>query len=898
MDETLNGKTDSTRGETAGVPEDPKDAWRRGRAAVKGVLFESPTAGDTGANGVPPVGDAAPGADDVATADGNGHGRANGWATKNGAPQSNSAASSGRGRANGGAPPPRQLPDPGGWGAPIELQPGVHYKAMTLPPGYVPGYPVPPGQGAEAEDQGPGLIEYWRILRQRKGTILLIGAIGLILAVLITLPMTPVYSARTSLEIQEVNRNFMNMSAVNPVSSDSEGYMLMTDIQTQLRILQSNTLINRAVKKFETVPVAESKPEAAGRVAAWRRALNLPEPTAENSREMALDMAAGSVRAKAQGQTRLIEVSVESTDKKLASEFVNVLANEFIEQNMESRWQQTQRTGVWLTKQLDEMKIKLEKSEDQLQEYARRSGLLFTQEKSSVSEERLKQMQQALSVATAERVSKQSRYEMAKNASPETLPDVINDAGLRDLQTKITELHRQAAELRATYNEKYPKLLRLEPQIKWLESQFNKERVAILAKIKNENDEAARKESLLRSDYEAQTGLVRDEGEKGVHYSILKREVDSNRLLYESMLQKVKEASIAGAMRASNIRVVDPAEMPGGPVRPNPTMNGMLGLLGGLCVGMAFVIVTDKANKTFRDPGDVQFYLNLPELGVIPTEKAQLASYEKKKLKAAVHNEKLLLGGGPRMGELTQRIELTVHQQKGSMLAESFRATLTSILFAGATQDRPRALVFTSAGPGEGKSTVVSNMAAALGEIHQRVLLIDADTRKPRQHDIFGVPNDVGLTTLLLDHRDPQEADLEAVISATPVNGVFLLPAGPPVASVTNLLYSGRMERYLTLLAEMFDVVLIDTPPMLQIPDARVIGRMAGGVVMVLRAGKTTRDAASAVRQRLQEDNTRILGTILNDWNPKAAPGGYYGYGQGYYQSYKSYYAGKPAAGD
>ena len=172
------------------------------------------------------------------------------------------------------------------------------------------------------------------------------------------------------------------------------------------------------------------------------------------------------------------------------------------------------------------------------------------------------------------------------------------------------------------------------------------------------------------------------------------------------------------------------------------------------------------------------------------------------------------------------------------------------------------------------------------------MLLIDADTRKPRQHDIFGVPNDTGLTTLLLDPRDPHQVDLEPLIAATRVPGVFVLPAGPPVAAVTNLLYSGRMEQYLDVLSHLFDVVLIDTPPMLQIPDARVLGRMAGGVVVVLRTSKTTRDAADAVRQRLQADGTRILGTILNDWNPGASPGGYYGYKQDYYASYKSYYAG------
>ena len=182
---------------------------------------------------------------------------------------------------------------------------------------------------------------------------------------------------------------------------------------------------------------------------------------------------------------------------------------------------------------------------------------------------------------------------------------------------------------------------------------------------------------------------------------------------------------------------------------------------------------------------------------------------------------------------------------------------------------------------------------AALGEIHQRVLLIDADTRKPRQHEIFGVHNDAGLTTLLLDTRDPSEVNLEHLIQTTRVPGVFILPAGPALAAVTNLLYSGRMEQYMELLTQLFDVVLVDTPPMLQIPDARVLRRMAGGVVLVMRTGKTTRDAALAVRQRLQEDGTKILGTILNDWNPKASPGGYYGQTNGYYKAYQGYYGGK-----
>jgi polysaccharide biosynthesis transport protein len=899
------------------IPEDAAEAWRRGRASALPAQAAGESAGEaSGGDGPeeledpPVVGGAAEGLAALAAA------RAAADREESTVP----AAPVGAGRrGKAGVPPPRaprSLPEPAPWGAPADLQAGAGYRGQALAPlGYVPAYPAPPGVPLEEPEGGPGLLEYWRLLQRRKGTVFLVAAIGLIVAVLVTLPMTPVYTARTWIEIQETNRDFLNMRGVQQFSSESGGYMLLTDIQTQIRILQSGALLERVDQKLrEPAPegganaaevagklglagsgadggagAAEPAAGTPGRLAAWRRALRFQELSPEQERLAALGMAFGTLKARAQGQTRIIELTAESTDRKLAAEFLNVLAAEFIDQNMESRWQQTQKTGEWLARQLDEMKIKLERSEDQLQEYARKSELLYTEDKNSVSEERLKQLQTALSAATAERVSKQSRYEMARSAAPETLPDVINDTGLRDLQLKLTELHRQAAELRATYNDKYPKLLKLEPQIRWLEGQFQKERAAILARIQNEHDEALRKETLLRGDYDAQARLVRTEGEKAVHYRILRREVETNRQLYESMLQKVKEASIASAIRASNIRVVDPAKPPPIPSRPNLRTNAVLGLLAGLVLGMALVVVTDKANKTFRDPGDVQFYLNLPELGVIPSEKAQTGSYAKRKLRAAVQNEKMLLGGG-RNGELTDRVELAIHQQKGSMLAESIRATLTSILFLSLGAQRPKALVVTSSGPGEGKSTVIANLAAALGEIHQRVLLIDADTRKPRQHEIFGVPNDEGLTTLLLDQRDPLDVDLELVVTATAVQGVFLLPAGPSVPSVTTLLYSGRMEQYMAILSELFDVVLIDTPPMLQIPDARVLGRMAGGVVLVLRAGKTTRDAASAVRQRLQEDGTKIMGTILNDWNPKAAPGGYYGYTEGYYSSYKSYY--------
>lgn len=788
----------------------------------------------------------------------------------------------------------------------VDLQPGVQYRGYVVPPGYGPIGQEP----AQEEDDGPGLVEYWRVLQRRKGTVILISVLGLLLAVLITLPMTPVFQAKALLEVQDVNRDFLGMRDVEQFNSGG-GFNAMMDIQTQIKILQSDSLLQRVTDKLKVVTPGQMEQEG-DRVSAWRRALNLPEPDSQDSHAQALAMARGNLKVRASGQTRIVEVLVESTDRQLASDFANTLTTEFIEQNMEARWQQTQKTGEWLARQLDEMKVKLEKSEEALQAYARQSGLLFTQEKASVSEEKLKQLQTGLSAATSERISKQSRWEMAETASPETLPDVLNDSALREYSSKLTELRRQLAELKATYTSSYPKVQKLEPQLATIEAAYQRERAAILKRIKNEFDEAARREKLLAADYTQQTGLVRDEGEKGIQYGIYKREVDSNRSLYEAMLGKVKEASIAGAIRASNVRIVDPAKPARRPSRPVLPLNAALGLLAGVFAGVGFVVTTDKANKTLRDPGDAQFYLNLPELGVIPSDKVMGAGKAGKKVKAAIHNERLLSGGAA-AAELAERVELVVHQKKPSMMAESFRAALTSILFAGQNgaafggAERPKALVFTSAGPGEGKSTVVSNMATALAEINQRVLLIDADTRKPRQHGIFGVANDKGLTTLLLDplafvekvgaERDVAGA-LREVIQESQVPGVWVLPAGPGVASATNLLYGSGMVQLLEVLRDEYDVILIDTPPMLQIPDARILGRMAGGVILVLRAGKTTRDAAKAMRNQLQQDGTKIMGTILNDWNPKASPGGYYGYAGGYYKSYKGYYGGTERNGE
>ncbi len=762
-------------------------------------------------------------------------------------------------------------------------------RPAQAPAAYVEAQAYGYGYEAAEESASGGLLEYWRILMRYKGTLVLIACLGLVASLLYTLPQTPVYQASTTIEIQTLNTDFMNMRQVNPVTDSSVGdYYSGADIQTQIRLLKSTSLAERVASKVAArFPAQGTRPPS--RLALWRKVLRLPEPPKAAGAAQRGPVASCSPRAS--GTTRIVEFYCESTDPGVAVEYANTMVSEFIDQSLEARWQTTQRTGEWLSRQLDEMRIRLERSEDTLQSYARQSGLLFTAEKNSVSEEKLRQLQEALSKAQADRVAKQSRYEVARAGSPEALSEVSGEAGPKETQAKLIDLRRQMAELSSVYTPAHYKVKRSEAQIASLEASLAKERANILARIASEYQEAQRRERLLAADYANQARLVNMEAEKAIRYNILKREVDTNRQLYEAMLQRVKESSIAAAMRASNIRVVDAATPPKYPFKPRIVLNAMLGLLGGLAAGAVFIIARDRIDRTIQEAGDANFYLNVPELGVIPNANigsGKRSYFTRKPVAGELAAADL---GAPRQlapgeGEdaaLDNRIELVTYQKHLSIMADSFRTTLTSILFSGQAEHRPRVLVVTSANPGEGKTTVITNLAIALAEVSQRVLLIDGDLRKPWLHDIFQLPNEQGFADLLRNGEAARDGAAAAFIRQTPVPGLSVLPSGRCQVAATNLLYARHLPELLARLAADYDMILIDAPPMLQIPDARVLGRVSDAVILVVRANKTTRDAAQAVRQRLAEDGTPLLGTILNDWNPKTSDGGYYGKYEKYY---------------
>ena len=711
-----------------------------------------------------------------------------------------------------------------------------------------------------ATEQG-GLVEYGQVLGRHKGILALAALACALAGILVSLPQQRIYQACTTLEIQGINENFLNLRDVDPTagagSVPAEAYL-----ETQLRILQSETLVNRVVTKLGL----EQRPEFAGKKAEARK------------------RAQENLKVRQARTSRIVEVLFDSTDPQLAADFVNALAEEYIQQNVEVRWRATQRTGDWLGQQLDDLKAKLTESEERLQSYAQASDLVFTGERDNAAATTLRQIQEELSRAYADRVSRQSRYEMAAQAPPESLPEVLDSTILREHGVRLTELKRQLAELRPSYKPAHYRVQRVESQIVELEGALARERKNILDRVHNEYESALRREELLSAAYRSQARKVSSQSAKAIHYDTLRREMDANRQLYESMLQKVKEAGIASAMKATNVRVVDPAAPPGRPYKPNVPLNAALGLLSGTCLGIVMVILRERGerareavDRSIKGPGDAA-YLQVPELGVIPSETIDLELEGRPLVKRG--------GGNGR----PVRIELVAAEGRRSIVAESFRATLTSILMTTRGARRSRAMVVTSPAPGEGKTTAVSNLAISLAQIGARVLIADADLRQPRMHEVFGLSKEWGLSNVLQDQTPVAEYAAGSLGLETRIPGLYCLPAGPEPRNIQNLLYSTRLAELLRRLRQEFHMVLIDTPPVLHIPDARILARLADSVILVLRAGQTTHEAALAVRQRLAEDGTPVLGTILNHWDPAAAGDRY---GSDYYSRYYYGYRGR-----
>ena len=722
------------------------------------------------------------------------------------------------------------------------------------------------------------LLRYWKVVKRRKLLIICIALAGGLAGFLLAVRQTPRYQSRLLLEVQSLNEDFLNMRSVDPTQVN---YSADSYLQTQVKILQSDSLLERVVEKLQLDkrPGMIIEPDP-GRLT-WRHRLGLPTRAPVSPKDAALEMVAGSLTVRATGMTRIIEIQFDWTDPKTAADLANVLAAEFINENLESRWKTNQQTGEWLGVQLKETKHKLEQSEAELNSYVERAGLQLTSKQGNMAEDKLKQLQEEISRAYADRAAKQARLELVASSAPDTLPEVLDDASLRDYQIKLADLNRQLAEAMASFASAHPKVERLQAQISEMKSILEKQRDNIVTRIRNEYHRAKAREELLEQTFEKQNKVVADQASKAIHYNILNREAETNRQVYDGMLQRVKEAGVTSALRASNLRIIGPAKPPHGPYKPNVTLNVSMGLLLGVFFAIGFVVMREGADGTFK-PGDAPLFLNLPELGVIPSFRSSLFNRSPAVTVAMLPAE---AGANGDSQHRRTRVEL-VTQQKPSFMAESFYGTLTSVIFSE-TGSCPSVVLITSPNPAEGKTNTACNLAITWAQMSGRVLLIDGDLRKPQLHGIFDLPNDYGLSELLDDDRPIDEYPLERLVLGTSIDNLSVLPGGRQTSMVSRGLRSARMAQLLRRFRGEFDTVLIDSPPMLALSDARVIARLADAVILVLRSGRTTRESAAAARNQLVEDGAPLIGSILTDCNPKSEGSWKYAY-DGYCKYYSS----------
>lgn len=727
---------------------------------------------------------------------------------------------------------------------------------------------IEPVGSVPGEGDASALVEYWHLLLFRKWTVAIFVGLSVLLAALATFLITPTYQARTTIEIEAIPENPGGIK----LGQESGGPALPPEsyVNTQAKILTSKSLKQATDKKMSEKPKVKVAPSKA---AAWAKALGLPAKDAK-AVEDSTDCKVHVVE-----NTRMIEVLCDSADSTYAADYANTLIQEYIESSVSSRWQAAQRSTSWLTNQLADLKKQLQGAESELRNYRSNAGLLTMGEaKQDVRMERLLKLQEELARAQGERAAKQSAFEVAKLSPPDSLPEVMDNGRLSGYQSKLADLRREFAELTAQYTPEHYRVKRVQAQIEELESTLKRERASVLARVESDYRAAQRREALLNADFAAQAAVVSDKSSKAMYADILAQEVNSLRGLYDELLRKLKEAAVASTLTANMVHVVDVAEPPVLPYKPNMIRNIFIGLGTGLLLGVAFVLSGDWINRRLKAPGETPFHLHVPELGVIPEHKAEGQFSGSPKISGA-------LRAGEEGGADRRNVALVTWHDRPSPTAESFRGALASILIGGRSRIRPKVILMTSPARGDGKSTTVSNVGISLAEINQKVVLVDADIRKPQMHNIFGLPNNWGLSDLLRDKTPLDQVPIQALVRETRIENLYVLPSGPGTASISNLLYSNRLPQLIERFRKEFDTVIIDTPPMLYVADARVLGRIADSAILVLRAGKTTRDEALRAKQRLVEDGIEVMGTILNAYDPKTrARYGYSGYYGNYYQ--------------
>jgi polysaccharide biosynthesis transport protein len=709
----------------------------------------------------------------------------------------------------------------------------------------------------ELSPREPHLYDYLLILRKHQWLILSFLVAVVTIVSIATFRMKPVYSASAKLEIDRENNILPFQGA------DSYDFMMDLDnyIETQSRILTSETLALQTIRNLGL----SGSPDLGGGSGSDA----IASGTLRNQKlPSEIGAFLGSLTVKRIPNTRLLEVGYESTDPSMAAKVLNAHLENYIEQNSRSRYEATADASKWLQSELDELSVKVRRSEDARIEYERNNQIWTVDDKSdkgNVATERLSDLNRQLTEAQSESLKRQALFEFAKTGDEDAVPQLRDNTVLIDLQKKRADLAVQYTDSVNQYGPNYPKVQRLQAQIKEVDDQIGHERKGIVAQLESEYREAKQHEELLSRALDEQKAEVNVMSEKMIQYNILKREAEANKSLYESLQTKLKEAQISSGLKSSNIRIVDPAMIPSTPSRPAKTRNIALAFLVGLVGGIGLALLREYLDNTVKTPDDVETLARLPSLAVVPAfgEGA-----------AAARRTGFLRTTTTSVNGYEKRIELVAQHLPKSQMSEAFRALRTALLLS--QPDRPpQVILVTSALPREGKTTAAANLAVTLAQLGDSTVLVDADLRKPgvgRLLDL-GTGKYAGLSSYL---AGVSSLDLVTVPHPAIAN-LAAIPTGPLPPNPADLLSSHRLSEAIAELRKKYKFVVIDSPPIMAATDAVILSVQTDGVLLVVRSGETPKEAFSRTRDLLISVKSHLLGVVLNAVD-SSAPDYYYSY--------------------
>jgi exopolysaccharide transport family protein len=702
---------------------------------------------------------------------------------------------------------------------------------------------------------------YLAMLHKRRAGIITCVGVSLLLAVIYNYTTRPIYQATVQILIDRDTPNILpNKELVQLVQGGQDYY------NTQYQLLRGRMLAERAVKAMDLMKSPEF--QTGPLLSPWERIevrfFGRTPATSVDVDGMPLSPAVATFRSRVTVEpvagSRLVNLRFVAYDPGLATQAANLLAQLYIEQSMEFRYTTSSEATGWLGDRIKEQQEKLQAAEKTLQTYREKEGFLNFEERQGLVDQKLTALSTAVLQARTERIGKEAAYNQMRNLGPnqlESFPMVMGSSVIQLLKTELAELHKEEARLSDSLGDRHPDMVKLRTQIRTTDEKIRGEMRNVVRSLEAEYRTAASQENSLQANLDVAKQEALELNRKAIEFGVLKRDVESNQQMYKDLLTRNKQTDLESELKTTNIRIVEKAEVPRGPISPQRTRNYQLALFLGLALGLALTAFFEHMDNTFKTPEDVKEHLGLPFLGMVPDVGVKAPN------------------NSPRPSPL-------ILKNPQSAVAESYRVLRTNLIFSSA-ETSGRALVISSANPGEGKTTTVANLAASLALNGAKVLAVDADLRRPTMHQHFGVPKTPGLSDLIVGKCQASDS-----IHTTRFQGLQVLPCGYIPPNPAELLGSAAMKQVLEALRTHYDWVLIDTPPILAMADTPVLCPLVDGVVLVVGAEVSGRTHIQRAIDQVLGVGGKIIGVVLNKVNLER--NSYY-YSQYYGEYYRSYYA-------